>query len=506
MTTGQIPTRIVARLTLIFVAAVLLMAGCATTSTSKSGNKSGDAVSERSKGTQIKLGGDGLNLGEIQQTSMRPDMLEQIVGKLISERRYQSARQWVLRYPDVALDLMRGLSSKSKAAVFIAKIHDQQRRTVGNGGWSAAMTFQQANASQAIAFNNKRGQVFAALRSGNLTEATSVDLLGTLPESTPVPIRLEALRLHGVTLLVNSQHDDAAKVFEDAITLAGTDHPYEASHLRLLASDARRRSGGAEAAQSHWREAVMIGASLLSGATPIEDPVFWERAVYLRPRSIAWPTELQQQLSNSLASNRSQIWQTDLSALPVSSDAIESLVWSNVGIWRITRQEAQGAMVALQKGDVLAQSESIRNELRLHQARALAQLGQNTPAMSLLVGLMNKNTPVGRSALAIAGVMSLEQGQVQRGISLLKRAMDSSQVAPWPGRRQAEADLGLAYLIVGDEEKGFEYLQRIQRDANDANVELKIKSLRNELRYAEATGKPKSSILSRLLQIEGSGI
>jgi len=127
--------------------------------------------------------------------------------------------------------------------------------------------------------------------------------------------------------------------------------------------------------------------------------------------------------------------------------------------------------------------------------------------MSVLVGLMTKRSPVGRSALAVAGVMSIEQGQVQRGLSFLKRAVDAPGDAPWPGRAQAEADLGLAYLIVGDEQRGFDTLHRAQQSLDRQHTELLIKSLRNELRYSKATENDSRTdqIIARLRKLESPG-
>jgi hypothetical protein len=57
----------------------------------------------------------------------------------------------------------------------------------------------------------------------------------------------------------------------------------------------------------------------------------------------------------------------------------------------------------------------------------------------------------------------LQQGSAHEGFNLLRNAVEEGAAAAWPARAEAEADLGLAYLMIGDEASGRRWLQRPQQ-------------------------------------------
>jgi hypothetical protein len=105
------------------------------------------------------------------------------------------------------------------------------------------------------------------------------------------------------------------------------------------------------------------------------------------------------------------------------------------------------------------------------------------------------NSAMARPALALLGGLKLQSGNTQLGLALLERALSQEPVPEWPERAEAEADLGLAQLMVGNEVQGLERLHGAQRrfEANRQH-DLLIRSLWNEGRYLEHKGKHKAEV------------
>lgn len=474
---------------LALAAALAMIAGCAATPKAAAPARPGDGTDSRFR---ITVGGDGLDLGETHHAALRPEELARVVGELLTAQRFQTARRWVLRYPDVALEFLRNGAAEdasNPAVPFIASQHDLQCEPAAIGtGWVAVLKDRRAHPAAHRLFQDRRAQVLAGLRVGRLGKAAGVRLLAAVPTTTPgVLLKVEALRLHGLALLLHENWGEAADAFTEASKLAQVGSPYQAAQLLLFSSDAHRRAGQKDAATAEWKNAITLAASrLTSKGFAINDPIFWERAVHLRPQTSPWPPELIPPLADALTHNPTHVWQSDPRATvgSANADAVERLLWSNIGVWHLGRQEAPSALVAFQRAQALAESDTQREELRLQQARAMAKLGQRAAAMSLLAGLMDKPTAIGHSALAAAGVLRIEQDQVTRGLRLLEQAVDFDQNKRWPGRLQAQSDLGSAYLIVGNEDNGFAYLNRAKREAAATrDTELLIALLQNELRY-----------------------
>ena len=60
----------------------------------------------------------------------------------------------------------------------------------------------------------------------------------------------------------------------------------------------------------------------------------------------------------------------------------------------------------------------------------------------------------------------------------------------WPERAEAEADLGLAHLLMGDETAGLRWLHQAQATfETSGQYDVLFQSLENELAYLESTRK-----------------
>jgi tetratricopeptide (TPR) repeat protein len=111
--------------------------------------------------------------------------------------------------------------------------------------------------------------------------------------------------------------------------------------------------------------------------------------------------------------------------------------------------------------------------------------------------------------MALLGSLKLESGQLEFGFKMLQRALELQPQVDWSTRAEAEADLGLAYLMMGEEANGLRWLKQAQqRFESDGRVEMLAKSLRNESGYWKHKGKHKAEIEAideRLEKLENGG-
>jgi tetratricopeptide (TPR) repeat protein len=177
----------------------------------------------------------------------------------------------------------------------------------------------------------------------------------------------------------------------------------------------------------------------------------------------------------------------------------EAALWANVGQWRLLRDEPQAALVALKRAESLTPDPLLRGRLQLLQAKALLRLGQTPAATAVLVQAAAATDPrLASPALALLGAARVQQGGTQQGLHLLRRAVEEAPTLQWPERAEAEADLGLAYLLMGDETAGLRWLHQTQEtfEATGQHDAL-FQSLENELAYLEQTQQKDSAQLAR---------
>ncbi len=175
-------------------------------------------------------------------------------------------------------------------------------------------------------------------------------------------------------------------------------------------------------------------------------------------------------------------------AASVSADTGgEAALWANVGQWRLQRDEPQAALVALKRSESLTPDPSIRGRLQLLQAKALVRLGQTPAATAILVQAAGGTDPrLARPALAVLGAARLREGGTQQGFQLLRRAVEEDPTVQWPKRAEAEADLGLAHLLLGDETAGLRWLHQAQETFEaTGQYDALFQSLENELACLE---------------------
>jgi tetratricopeptide (TPR) repeat protein len=289
--------------------------------------------------------------------------------------------------------------------------------------------------------------------------------------------------------LLDGRPTDALAAFQKSLALAGHDYPYEAVGVLLLTSDAQRRAEDQAAAERVWQDAARLAAELLAPPTQVIDPILWERIAYLRPVRCAWPGETCHALSDANTAFGIVADPPTASASISSTDEVP--LWTAIGHWRLSRNEAQAALVALKRAESLSSQPYVAGRLQLSQAKALVKLGQSSAATAILIHLASGSDPlVGHAATAMLGTSRLQQGGVQEGFNLLRQAVETDATAVWPERTQAEADLGLAYLLMGDEPSGIRRLHEAQHGFEAAGEnEALLQCLENEAAYLEHTKK-----------------
>jgi hypothetical protein len=174
----------------------------------------------------------------------------------------------------------------------------------------------------------------------------------------------------------------------------------------------------------------------------------------------------------------------------------EWALFACLGQWRIERNEPQAALLALKRAESCALDTGVQDRLRLAQAKALSRLEQHGAATAILMSLAKSPDPaLAHSAMATFGGLKLQAGHTEFGFRVLQRALEEEPKADWPERGEAEADLGLAYLMMNDEPAGLRWLHDAQqRFEGNGDHELLAKCLWNESQYFDHKGKHKVEV------------
>lgn len=486
------------RRTYLLIAACLaaLPAGCSTHSLPDLGKLlERQSESDKRPHGRTKLDVFARSLGDSQEVSLEPKALAARMSELSDSDKPALAAGWARRHPDAALDALRTLDETIPPTVtrLIAEVHDRQTIASG-GGWSELARRPKSSRAAIETYADVRSLFHQRMADGLIERALEVDLLAAADATQSSVLAIDARQLRGTALLLADRPADAVAAFDDALRIAVEVSPYQAAYLLLLQSDAQRRAGDARTAAQTWQHAVLTAAHLIDDEPPVLDPVLWERLSYLRPANLSWPADVVALLAerNPLPGfddlQNDAATASDSAADPAEA---ETIVWHSIGRWYLDRGHAQAALVAFKRAESAATDESARQWLRFRQAKALTVLGQGGAATAILVGLSTaKPSVVERPASALLGSLYLQRGQMQRGLAMLRKAVERDDGVQWPERSEAEADLGLAYLSVGDEVNGLNRVHRAQERFQAENEpESLVASLENELKYLEQAGK-----------------
>lgn len=450
----------------IALGGLLIAAGCSSIHTS---NDKSEAKTGPQPGTQVRTGGDGFALGDVEQPGCTSQKLIERVAEQLRDRRTGDARRLVERYPDVALEVLRepgSLTADAAALRLVAETHDRHVGRAADLGWTAIVAARAEHADRFRNYDELRRQFMFDMQNGRTAEALRLPLVDAGQAAGGRLLAADALRLVGIAQVLDSHPAEAVRSFQAAAGQLGAAQPYQTINLLLLASDAQRRTGDHATADRTWKDAVRAAAELAAGSPPVCDPILWERVAYLRPAHCPWPTEacramVQANVAFGITPGPTNV---QLVSTAANNNTDEAMLWAAIGHWRLARDEAQAALVALKRAESLTSQTYSAGRLQLSQARALVRLGQAPAGMAILIHLSSDKDPqLSHPAMAMLGAAKLQQGSAQQGFNLLRTAVDDDGKALWPERADAEADLGLAFLVMGDETQGLRWLHQAQQ-------------------------------------------
>ena len=448
--------------------------------------------SEKERPGKQRLDVAGIVLGESQELSLVPKDMLTNVGGLLDNSRFRSASRWIARHPEAALETLRqsgSLKADPRSMLAIARVQDRQSlRAAAGATWEQLLKNRSQDPKKFAEVDEGRTQMLAAISQGKTDEALDLNLPKLAARTGEALLEIDAWQLEGTALLVGDRPKDAATAWQKAIALAEPISDFQTAYLRLLLSDAERRSGDVAKATETWNQSVAIATSMIAPDRATYDPVLWERLSYMRPIDAAWPEAAVRRLHEidpipglDLAPTGS----LNVSAHATSPAAAEAALWNNIGKWYLDRGHHQAALVAFKRVESALAEPVSQHYMRLRQARALILLDQSGAATAILLGLASdKLSKMTRPAMGMLGSQRLQTGNVQQGLSLLRKAVEKDETFDWPERAEAEADLGLAWLIVGDEKQGLKWVhQAQQRFEARGDFESLSLSLQNEAEY-----------------------
>jgi hypothetical protein len=161
-----------------------------------------------------------------------------------------------------------------------------------------------------------------------------------------------------------------------------------------------------------------------------------------------------------------------------------------IGRLHSARKTPSKALLAYANAQKECQDPIRQKQARIAQADTLLNLDQQGPALAILANLVDDAEPsVSGHAMAMIGVVRLQQGQTAQGLALLEKAVAASGTAGWPERSQAVADLGLARLMAGHKEEGLHDLHEAQvLFREEGKTEDLAQSLFNEATFLAGEG------------------
>lgn len=442
---------------------------------------------------EVRVDSTALALNQPEQELEKQRKFIERFQQLLNEDRPEAARLWAYRHPDFAWELLRDAQAPHEPWLLeLAAFHDQQCVAAAEAGWRALLTAQNNSASPSP-YGQTRQEFMQHLKNGRFAQAQKIDLVSLARQQEQPLLEIDAWHQTGIACLLTEQPQAAVGALEQCVRLAQTHAPYQAAHAQLLLSEMRRRAGDEQGAAKEWIAAVNAASDLLARPTPIADPTFWDRAMYLHPVSTAWPSQVGSRIEQLAQAGPSHANSADIERVvaAASREKIEnrSLLYLStcLGVWLHKRGDHQDGVVALKQAETLA-SEAVADWLRIAQAKAIAGLGQSSPATALLAELAarKEQTAVCRAAMADLGALQLSEGRVQQGLGLLRNALESETTDYWPGRADAEADYALALLMIGEESKGLAQLKQAKQQFEQAgDQESLAKCLWNEAKFYE---------------------
>ncbi len=468
---------------------VMLISGCRTTGRS---GKSADAGNKTTGTTQPPTGERQLwisgadYLGQSNEQQLSIDAFSEAVSRYLEAERIGSAIRFVCRHPDTAIRVLDGILLKDQfndLERFVAAVYDLKMSNPGpDGGRQSLMEDDSDTLSQ---YKRTRRDVVAHIDAGRYQAAIaqSTELVRIADQADHDILQMDARSLSGSVLIASDRKEAAITAIRHAAEQFHRSEPYRAAYLYILLSKLQESDSPSPA---DWKMAVASATRLLENNYPVTDPKLWQSIIEHRPDSCQWPRStivVMRQMNRSLVELKIPTG-PESGSIKAGREQLESLIWSRIGQWHNRRNNYQAALVAYRKAEDLNHYDPSAQQLRLAQARMLVQIEQYQPAANIITTVAATDQPGSvNAATALLGVIQLRRNNLEEAVSLLEQAT-ADETSRWPGRADALGDLGLAYLMLGNEQAGLGKLHNAQ-DAyrSEKDHDHLIESLNNEARY-----------------------
>jgi tetratricopeptide (TPR) repeat protein len=432
------------------------------------------------RASTIRFDGHEVVLGNAAVTQISRNEFDSKLTQLLQQEKYFSARQFVLRHRNAGEQILWehwGTRLRPLQVQFLASVLSEG--VAVSGAWTGLLAAAAQRPNQAQSYFRARADFIERLKTGNGDATTTEALRKAAQELSHQLAMSDAFQLIAVQELVSGNNTWAESLFRQSIEIASgnRDHTRVAA-LYLLAATAASKSGQFESAKEHWHQAIQSQiAYAVQSNNEVMHTDFWVRAEEQRPATESWP----RQISNALASAAAP------TGCLISDDTHPELVlWSAVGLAQYDADAPQLALVSFKRAETFA-SESNVAWLRVAQGKCLAALGQGSAAAAILSApSAHEDATIAAAATAAMGSAKLLSGAYQQGAQLLNKALSADPSLAWPLKVQAEADLALAQLIIGDTEQGLVALrlarQHFEQLGDTASM---LQAIENEVQILE---------------------
>lgn len=427
----------------------------------------------------IRFDGREIVLGTADVTQMSTPQFCAKLAELVSQNKWYTARRFILKNPGAAEQAMweRGADSSQHAFVpFLAK-------TLSEGvpqpiSWDSFLRDQANQSVDRKLYHQTRLKFAEILRSEEPTDSQTQQLRDTAQKMNHPLVMVDALRLIALRELVAGRHAWAESMFLQAAEIADQHGDLaRAAECWLMATATANRTQRGEQADKTWTKAAQRQVQLQSAANRPLNIHFWTRLEKHRPEGVAWPDRTGEALLD------------DCACVGCDFDeqaSAELVFWCAIAAAQYEYSHPQMALVSFKRAETLADGDNAL-WLKIAQSKCLAALGQSQAAAALLSGpAASENARIATAATAAIGSAKLQAGAYQQGAQLIHKALKDSPEITWPSRSEAEADLALALLIIGDTDDGLEALHSVQDNFRlQGNSAALLQSLENERKILE---------------------
>jgi hypothetical protein len=379
----------------------------------------------------------------------------------------------VQRWPDIALELMRdGVTAPADLPTIlaIADSYDRATQTADPAaGWHAALDIAASQRDAYGPFRTMRVHLLSVFQSGQFAGAAKLDPVATLPAGAPPAYQVEALRLAGLSALLNDHPDRAADYFAHAAAWARQGPRHVQFEIGLLLSESQRRQDAPQAAAT-WQAAV-------ASAADVRDPDLWDRAILTRPGSTPWPPQA------AIAG----AGEPDFSGNqpPETADVL-----IGIGKMRLVRGATQAALLAFSRAETESTNPGKKSLAQIYRVQSMITLQTVASAVPMLDALMKSPDPrIASRAQALEGDMLCRiLGDSARGIPMMRSGLENVDAGTWPGKSRLLANLALYDLVAGNDHDGLRLLHLAQAQFEaDSQWEDLARSLQDEAAYLRTT-------------------